>query len=40
MERIAGEPDNNQTFGLLPKDFFIFLDYFPEKEGFLNRLVV
>ncbi|GAI58955.1 unnamed protein product, partial [marine sediment metagenome] len=29
-----------QALWLLLKGFYIFINYFPEKEGFLNRTVV
>jgi len=35
-----GSQDIFQPFGLLLKGFLIFINYFSEKEGFLNRLVV
>jgi len=37
---LLGEPDHFQPFGILLKGFFVYLNYFPEKEGFLNRTVV
>jgi len=32
---LSGEPDNSKPFGIILKGFFIFVNYFPEKEGFL-----
>jgi len=37
---LLGEPAYSQPFGILLKGFLFFMKYFPEKEGFLNRLVV
>jgi len=37
MGRVAEEPDNNHLLTFCRRTFF---DYFPEKEGFLNRIVV
>jgi len=37
---MSGEPDHSKPFGLLLKGFSLFINYFTEKEGFLNRLVV
>jgi hypothetical protein len=36
----SGKPDNFKPFGLLLKGFLFFINYFSEKEGFLNRTVV
>jgi len=33
---LSGEPDNFQLFGILLKGFFLFINYFPEKEGLLK----
>jgi hypothetical protein len=37
---LLGELANKQPFGILLKGFFILINYFIEKEGFLDRFVV
>jgi hypothetical protein len=32
---LSGEPDHSQLFGFLLKGFLFFINYFPEKEGYL-----